>query len=298
MKFCDVFHVYWMSYKNKLSESTIRNKEYLINSEILPMFGEMELEKITVETIQDYINRRSEVLESSSVHSYATLLKPFFKWCVNTDRISKDPFSQVILPKIKRNERDVYSPEEIEKLISVAPPLWFADILLLASRTGMRRGEIHGLKWSDIDFERGVLTVRRSLAAGEKRGSSEVHETKTANSFRTVMLDHESLDMLRRRKSCAFSDWVFTMRGGEAASPYYDYGHLKEACKKAGIPYRPFHCLRHSHATYLLAEGVNPKVVQERLGHSDISITLGRYGHALPTMQKEALTAIEKLRMK
>lgn len=286
--------LWWKEYRIPLQDTTRQKKEYDFQAHILPAFGDLPLEAVTREHIQDYVLEKAETLTVGTVKCHYKILHPFFEWAKQNNLIPDSPAQNIKFPKPHPKEIQVYTPEEISRLFQSAQPSWFADLILLAYHTGMRRGELHALKWSDIDFAAGSLVVRRS-ASTIKRGDFIVHQPKTQNSIRSVLLDAASIEVLKRRRGTAQTEWVFHTRNDIPVSPSYDAHLLQLACKKAGIPYRHFHCLRHSHATYLLSKGVNPKIVQERLGHSDISITLGTYGHIIPGMQKEAVSALESL---
>lgn len=294
MTFEKAFMDWWREYSVTLQDTTSKQKEYMFTAHILPAFGGMELEQITRDHIQSFVLDKGKHLSAGTVKCLYKILNPFFSAAVASGLITSTPVVKITLPKAPAKEVEVYTPEEVQALIQAATPQWFADIILMAYRTGMRRGEVHALKWSDINFATNTALVRRS-AETVRRGDFIVHQTKTKSSIRSVLLDSSVLEMLRRRKETAETEWVFQTRNTRPVSPSYDSHLLHLACEKAGIPYRNFHTFRHSHATFLLEKGVNPKIVQERLGHSDISITLGTYGHIVPGMQREALHALESI---
>ena len=157
----------------------------------------------------------------------------------------------------------------------------------------MRRGELCGLQWKDIDWEHQFLMVRRSVVDFQRQ--REIHGPKTKRSQRRIQLDAESMKMLRRRQENAISEWVFTNTKGEPAKTVCVSPYFRNACLKAHVPPRKFHALRHTHASILLANNVHPKNVQERLGHSSISMTLDLYSHLIPTMQQVAVDVFDNL---
>ena len=285
---------WWREYSVTLQDTTAKQKEYMLTAHILPAFGGMELEQITRDHIQSFILDKGQTLSPGTLKCLYKILHPFFSAAAVSGLIAQTPATKITFPKAPAKEIEIYTPEEAHALIQSATPQWFADILLLAYRTGMRRGEIHALKWADINYATNTAIVRRS-AETIRRGDFVVHQPKTKSSIRSVLLDKPTLDMLHRRQETAETEWVFQTRNTKPVSPSYDAHLLHLACEKAGIPYRSFHALRHSHATFLLEKGVNPKIVQERLGHSDIGITLGTYGHIVPGMQREALNALNEI---
>jgi integrase len=184
-------------------------------------------------------------------------------------------------------------------------------LFLLALGTGMRRAEVMGLKWQDLDFTQGTLQVRRILTRVPTRtrggqGPAYVEtEPKTERGRRCLFLPPFALEALKRHRGRQLEeklkaglvwqdhDYVFCTSVGTHLNPTRDIlDQLKKLLEKAGLPAIRFHDLRHSAATALLALGTNPKIVQEVLGHSAISITMDVYSHVLPTMQKEAMNRL------
>jgi integrase len=175
----------------------------------------------------------------------------------------------------------------------------------IAIASGMRRGEILGLRWADIDSERTVARVSRSLQMS--RAGLAFEEPKTRRSRRAVALpsflrpylDHQEAEQAVRREQAGATwcdlDLVVDSGDGSAWNPDTFSTRWSEAVKSRGLPHVRFHDLRHAHATFMLMQGVHPKVVSERLGHSSVGITLDVYSHVLPMMQTEAVRAFDEL---
>ena len=178
-------------------------------------------------------------------------------------------------------------------------------LLTMAVVTGIRRGELLALRWSNVDFDRRTLLVLHTVDYIPKYGYVET-EPETAAGKRLVSLPPFLVDMLRQHhiqqleqqlkqgETWENRDLVFPDLRGGYFNPNYLLRLFKKLLVQAGIPHMHFHDLRHSAATILLSMGVNMKVIQELLGHSDIAITLGLYAHLLPTMQQEV---VEKWKM-
>jgi integrase len=171
--------------------------------------------------------------------------------------------------------------------------------------TGMRRGEALGLRWEDVDLENGRLAVRRALIP--IGAAVVVSEPKTARGRRSVALDPETVEALKRQAAQQLADqvekgdaWretglVFTCEAGDAWHPDVVSRKFRQAVKRSLLPVIRLHDLRHTHATLALRAGIHPKVVSERLGHATIAITLDTYSHAIPAMQEEAAALIAGL---
>lgn len=169
----------------------------------------------------------------------------------------------------------------------------FFPLYATALATGMRRGELLGLQTDDIDLERGVIKVQRQLV--EIGGHIELGEVKTSAGRRRIDLPADSIRVLNDLKTNAISSFVFCDNAGKPLIGARVSRSFKEAVKKPEVPQITFHELRHTHATLLLIAGVSPKVVQERLGHSNVSITLQTYSHVLPSLQADAAVALNSI---
>lgn len=176
---------------------------------------------------------------------------------------------------------------------------------MLALNTGMRQGDLLALKWDDVDLERCVLRVRRTLTHADK--AYVLGEPKTNKSRRTIRLTTSAARVLERHLSCQLEEMermsslyqpgglIFATETGTIINPSNLRNRsFKPLLKRAGLPLIRFHDLRHTCATLLLSKDVNAKVVSEMLGHSSISVTLDIYSHLLPDMQEKAAKALEE----
>lgn len=198
--------------------------------------------------------------------------------------------------------------EQAHRLLTAARGHRLEALFTLALATGMRRGELLALKWQDSNFTAGTLQIRRILTRipSKMPGKGYVEtEPKTQKSRRSVVIAPFALEALKQHRSRQLAaklkagdywqdhDYVFCTSIGTHLNPSKDVlDQLKVLLKKAGLPDIRFHDLRHSAATILLTEGVHPKVVQELLGHSNISMTMDVYSHVLPSMQQDAISRL------
>jgi integrase len=177
-------------------------------------------------------------------------------------------------------------------------------LLTLALTTGMRRGELLALRWGDIDFEKGVLYVQRTMSKVAGRGYYE-RQPKTRASRRKIVLSNVAIEALKEHRlrqekerremgdEWCERDIVFCNRSGGFSDPDRVGPKLRVLLKKVGLPTIRFHDLRHSAATILLGKGVHPKVIAELLGHSKVTMTLDTYSHVLPSMLQEAVDKMD-----
>ena len=202
--------------------------------------------------------------------------------------------------------RDYLEGTDLRRLLAAAAEYRIGAIVTVAASTGLRQGELLGLQWPDIDWQAGTLTVRRSLARSWD-GGYELAAPKTPRSRRTVHLPAAALDALRREqreqeaaRQQAERHWqdrdglVFTNTVGQPLDPSTVHRRFHELLAAAGLPRVPFHGLRHSTATALLAAGVPLKVVSDQLGHAGITITADYYAHVGRELRREAADAMDR----
>lgn len=176
---------------------------------------------------------------------------------------------------------------------------------VLAATTGMRRGEVAGLQWADLDLDARTISIRRArVSVG---GRAQLSEPKTRGSRQQISIDpttiatlrHHRAQQLRERVAWgpAWQDtgFVFTREDGTAIHPETFTKVFQHQVRSAGLPVIRLHDLRHTHATLALRAGIHPKVISERLGHANVGITLDTYSHAIPAMQEEAADQIAAL---
>jgi integrase len=212
-------------------------------------------------------------------------------------------------PHVKRYEIQPLNSEQIQQFLTAARGHRLEALFALALAIGMRRGELLALKWRDINFATGTLQVRRILThmpakLNDKGGYVEA-EPKTEKSRRSITIAPFALEQLKQHRvrqveeklkagpAWTDHDLVFSSTvGGHLHTSRILFAQFKQLLKEADLPDIRFHDLRHSSATMLLSLGVHPKVVQEILGHSQISMTMDIYSHVLPTIQRETMSKL------
>ncbi|MGZ6962160.1 MAG: site-specific integrase [Ilumatobacteraceae bacterium] len=205
---------------------------------------------------------------------------------------------------MQRTEGTSLTEHELRQLMRTAVGHLQFPLYWLTAMTGMRRNEVLGLRWPDIDFKKKRLHLNRGLVAV----GYEVHQTrgKTKTARRTITLDDTTLTILagwRAFQAAEFAAvgitnhdrWVFTDGEGEPVHPHAVYEAFRRVVHNVGVPTIRFHDLRHTHGSLLIKDGIPVKVVSERLGHANIAFTMQTYQHVLPDMQADAATATERL---
>lgn len=287
--------------------TTLARYRAVLRIHIIPVLGHIQLNKLSREHIQAlYASLLDAGLAPGTIRIVNNLLSGAFKDAVLHDILARNPCQHVTLPRIDDAPAKVLTQEEAGRLIKAAQGhrLWF--LILLAITTAARLGELLALRWADLDKEMGKLYIRHSTT--RVRGVGRIEKTpKTRAGRRSVRLPQVILRSLGQQRAYVNSlrlaagpkwdehDLVFPNRFGRHIEHWSVQRTFKQLLKKAGLPDMRFHDLRHSAATLLLASGVNIKVVQEMLGHTNVQTTLGRYGHVLPDMQKDASDKMDDL---
>jgi integrase len=206
-------------------------------------------------------------------------------------------------PRVARREMHRLSPQQVRAILTAATGDRLEALWIVAITTGMRQGELLGLRWRDVDLDGRAVSVRASLE--RIAGGLAFADPKTAHSRRRVSLTDVAIAALRRHRAvqlqdrlAAGSEWVdsdvvFATHAGRPLHASFVLGAFRAMCVRAGVPRIRFHDLRHTAATLLLGRGVHPKIVSEMLGHSTIAITLDLYSHVTPTMQRDAAVVLD-----
>ncbi len=299
-------------HRRRLRPRTYERYSEVINLHIVPALGRYQLQKLTAQHVQKfYTQKEDEGLASTTIHYYHSVLHNALNMAVKWGLISKNVCNLVTPPRKERYEIKPLTEEQAQTFLTVIRGHKWEALYTLALATGMRRGELIGLKWQDINFKAGTLQVVRVLTRVPTKMPEREHvyveaEPKTEKSRRSVLLApfaHEALKDHRVHqleiKLKAGSDWqdhdyVFCTLHGTHLNPNHIVDEFKKLLKQADLPNIRFHDLRHSAASLLLSLGIHPKVVQELLGHTQISITMDVYSHLLPGMQKDAMSKLDE----
>ena len=225
---------------------------------------------------------------------------------VRWNLVSRNVAKLVSLPRVERYEAQTLTVEQARQLLEEARGSRIEVMILVALNTGMRRGELSALRWDDIDFENGLIFVRRTVNYVGGYGFVET-EPKTKSSRRKIAVSGKLLEALKvhreqqgQMRLRAGEKWheqglVFCNRHGKFLFPEVVLKQFHTLLARAGLPEMRFHDLRHTMATMLLEADVHPKKVQERLGHSTIAITMDTYSHVLPSMHQDVARKLDDL---
>ena len=263
-----------------------------IDNHIKPNIGKVPLEKGRVDRIES--KHQEKGLSAKTVRNIHQIIASAMKLAKEQRLIATDPTEGCALPKLEHKEMQTLPVEQLASFLREAKESGVFELYYAELATGLRRGELLGLKWEDIDFEHGSLRVKRQIA----RINGEIVEAplKTKNAYRTLPLADDTIQVLKQqRKKVGSSPWVFPSPTGGPISPDSVLHMLHRVLKRAGLPRVRFHDLRHTFATLALQNGVDIKTVSGMLGHFSAGFTLDTYAHVTTAAQKEAAKTMGKV---
>jgi integrase len=286
---------------------TVENYRKITNSYILPKLGQMRLQDLTPTSItQLYLLLKEEGKGARSVQAVHVILHCALKQAVREGLLSRNPVDAVDRPRVEQTENQILTEEQARQLLTAASASLYETVFYLALVSGMRKGELLGLKWSDLDLTKGTLHVQRQLQCIKPDGYVLV-PPKTKAGKRPIKLGQGMLAQLEKHrmnqellKSAAGEKWqennlIFTSSIGTFMDQSRVSKEFKRLLAKANLPDLRFHDLRHTSLSLLLENGTPVNTVQQRAGHSKASVTVDIYGHAMAGSQNQAADRIDEL---
>lgn len=297
-----------------LAPKTIASYRDVVRTHLVPTLGSLDLVALRPTHIQSLYTQLSGSgrcdgrggLSARSILRYHQILHAALRQAVRWQLLIRNPADAVEPPRAARRELRATTPAQARAVMAAADETSIGPFVRLALMTGMRRGELLGLRWADVDFEGGALHVQQTAQRIAGQGIV-FRQPKTRLSRRSIALSPDAVGVLRQHRrrqaearllaGSAYGDrdLVFATGLGTPIEP----GNLRRSwvgiIRAAGLPGLRIHDLRHAHATLMLSQGVHPKVVSERLGHASVNITLDTYSHVLPGLQEAAAAALDTI---
>ena len=300
---------HWLSEVSRqtVRASTHERNEGIVRVHILPNLGPIRLADLTGQHLQLlYGQLLSAGLAPATVVRVHAVLHRSLRMAVRWKLIPSNPADDVDKPQLSRKEMQFLTRQQVTQLLGHASGPVFRGLYVVAATTGLRRGELLALRWSDVDFDRGILTVQRTVQ--RIRGEGLVFgEPKTNSGRRSVRLSELALGELRKlrvhqaeRRLKAGPAWqdldlVFASSTGTVLEAARITRTFQHDLKAASLPPIRLHDLRHTFATLALEQGVPMKAVQSALGHSTVAVTMDVYGHITPAMQDSVAETMDRL---
>src|SRR5215218_3376766 len=298
----------WLSnsVKDTVRERTYERYEEILRLHVKPALGQLKLKALTPAHVQDfYRDRLDNGFSPATVQKIYVILHKALSQAVSWSLVPRNAGEEAVrAPRPAPKEMRPLSPDEARRLLETAEGDRLEALYLLAIHTGMRQGELLGLKWENVDLAANAIRVHHTLlrtkgrvVLGEpktKKSRRTVHLTGTASRALEEHLERQLKVMERLGDLYRDQGLVFTTEVGTPINP----SNLRKRSfapllQKASLPRLRFHDLRHTCATLLLSKNIHPKYVQELLGHATVSITLDTYSHVLPGMGNQVAEAME-----
>jgi integrase len=298
--------------KARLRDTTYESYRIIVESYLTPTIGGTRLQSLTPAALNamyaDLLaggGRNGSALSPKSVRNVHIVAHKALADALRWGRVARNVADLADPPAIGRREMQIWSPAQLRQFLASAEGDRLYAAWLLLATSGMRRGEVLGLRWSDVDVAAARLSIVQSLVlvGYEPRFS----EPKTAKGRRSISLDPSTVAALRRHRrrqaeerlswgpTYRDSDLVFTREDGSLTHPESFAGQFMRLAVRAGLPRIRLHDLRHSYATAALTAGIPTRVVSDRLGHATVGITLDTYSHVLPSVDREASERVAEL---
>lgn len=312
--FNETFAQWFSNHSKTIKPSTKKSIESKFKKHILPRFGKLKINEITRPYCQQMINEIAESIKS--VNDIKIQANQVFKYAVKMDIIQKNPLEYVSIPKQQKDlidegtheiERNYWKKDEVKRFLSITKEeLSLRDHTLfhLLIYTGARKGELLALNWDDINFETGSIRLTKTLFHDE--GKFIFQTSKTKESKRLISLDTKTLSLLKKWRveqiqanlanaGVSKEDKViFTRDDGSPMRLAYLNDKLSALIKKHKLHGVTIHGLRHTHASLLFEAGASIKEVQERLGHSDIQMTMNIYTHVTDDLKEQTAEKFQR----
>ncbi len=290
-----------------IRESTIESYRRMANNQVKRFIGDKQLAYLTTADIQKFYNKikKEGRIEPHPIHGYELsntmvrgvhmMLHQALDVAVKERLIVRNPTNGTTIPKKSYVEKQVLDDGQLDRFLqAIKQEAYWYDFFYVEIMTGLRRGEICGLKWSDVNFTDGMLSIKRSVSA-KKGGGISIGETKTDTGTRVIVMPPSIISLLEKKEK--ISEWIYPnlINPTEPLNPNSAYHKLKTILRREELPSIRFHDLRHTFATHALQGGVDAKTLAGILGHTDASFTLDTYTHITGDMQRNASKVVDNM---
>lgn len=304
----ELYDKWYQTYQDTVEATTAVKTADLFRLHILPILGDKKISKISPFDCQTFITDKAKSYKNmKQIKSYTSKI---FEFAINMNYIERNPMSKVIMPKIKKTASENYwSVSELQQFLQIIlenEPYKHYAIFRLLAYSGLRKGELYALRWSDFNPDTQLLTINKSL--GRIDGHAVEKDTKNSFSVRSIYLDDETCTILHKWKQESIQekgqlhitplsiekDFMFTYctRTGDIEPLHADYINniLKRTIRQHNLKKISPHGFRHTHATLMIEMGIDPVNTAKRLGHASSQMTLDTYSHATQTGEKQSIT--------
>ncbi len=273
-----------------MKPKTYQSYDSYLRLHIRPAFGRKKLNSITPAQIQRlYSQKLNEGLSAKTVSHIHGYLRRVLNEAVKWELIYRNPCQSVTPPKVQRKIPKVWTIDQAQTFLGAVRDHQYFGIYLIALTTGSRRGEILGMEWENIDWNKSTISIKKTVV--ELKGVATISTPKTAKSARKIVLPQVVIDHLKTYPDK--QGFIFQSKANTPVHPRNLLRHFYSVLDSVDVPRIRFHDLRHTAATILLQRDVHPKKVQELLGHSSITLTLDTYSHVIPGIDDQTANEMD-----
>lgn len=300
----------WLEYSKTVwsPKTYVSNKHWVDN--INKSIGHIHLKDLNVKLLEDFYTelRTNTDYSDKTIQHHYTIISTALNKAVIWGYILNNPNIRIEKPKVKKKEIECYSPEEVEQLVNVLQEecIKYQALIMLALDSGARRGEITGLEWEDIDFNKSTIRINKTTQYLKEYGIFE-KDTKTATSNRTIYISKTTLDLLKKyqkqqleNKMRLSNKWqnskrVFTTDYGADMHPDTPSQILERIINKHNLKRITFHGLRHTSISLQISSGIQAQIISKRAGHSNVTVTHNTYSHFFENEFQDVANKMEEL---
>ena len=292
--------------RSQLRPRTHRSYEQVVRIHLEPGIGRVRLAKLTPLDVSTWLeSRRTAGVGGRTIHYARAVLRAALNKALKWGLVSRNVASLTDPPRYRARQIAPLTPEQAKKFLAAVADHRLEALFTVAVGLGLRLGEALGLPWDAVSLDAGTLSVRQTLERGGKQ--PRFGEPKSARGRRTIVLPRIVTAALRKHRTRQLQErlvagrrWndyglVFTTEAGAPLDGCNVNRTFKAVLRRAGLPAIRYHDLRHTAATLLLAQGIDPRTIMETLGHSQISLTLNTYAHVVPALQREAAAKMDEI---
>jgi len=285
----------WLEYKKpNIRPSTHEQYQGHVNNHLTPYFGNTKINRVNFNAIEKFIiHCRDKGVTSPTLKKFLVTLGSILKYTVQKGYCEFNPVREIEKPKVTQKKSiDILNPKEIRALIDNTANQKSRCFYTLTAMSGMRQGELLGLKWTDIDWFNCQVHVRRTFNHGQ------FHEPKSESSRRAIDLGPTVISELKKWKIACPGNELNLVFPNEAGNPIDANNLVKRdfepTLRRAGVKGIRFHDLRHTYASLLIDRGEHPKYIQVQMGHSSINVTMDTYGHLMKVVNQDAAKGLDE----
>ena len=303
----EYFEEWLTARKGSIKPKTLYQYQQIIKQHINPVLGSIKINELKPAEIQAFYNNKVELgIGVRTVRLIHSVLHCALNHALKLGIIYRNPSDAVYKPKAQKREMEILDEDQVRRLLIAAKGKRHEALYKVAITTGLRKGELLGLKWSDLDWDTQQLNVQRQIQRVPQEGLT-YSQPKTAAGRRMIVLGSDTISTLKEHRKRQWveiefkgekwqnHDLIFPSSIGTPLSQSNLNRDYKQLLSEANLPDIRFHDLRHTAASLMLKQGISVKVVQERLGHSDAAMTLNVYSHVIPGMQREAAEKMDEI---